>query len=132
MSMTRRQTRPRWKYHPHAYVFVSEALKFTQESLGRETGGDPDDEASHISGRELLEGIRQLALKHFGPMAPSVFHHWGVRTTDDFGRIVFELIEKGEMRKTERDQLSDFHALYDFEDVFCRDYEVDTSRAFKS
>ena len=63
-------------------------------------------------------------------MTRTVFRHWGVRSTDDFGNIVFELIERGEMSKTDRDQLSDFLDVYDFEDVFDRDYRVEVNRAF--
>ncbi len=63
-------------------------------------------------------------------MTRTVFRHWGVRLTDDFGNIVFELIERGEMSKTDRDQLSDFFDVYDFEDVFDRNYRVEVNRAF--
>lgn len=123
-------SRPRLKYHPQAYQFVFAALRYTQEQLGREAPQEPDDEAAHISGRELLHGVRQLALRQFGYLACLVFRNWGITGTDDFGRIVFELIERGEMRKTERDQLSDFFDVYSFEDAFDRDYRVDTSKAF--
>jgi uncharacterized repeat protein (TIGR04138 family) len=59
-----------------------------------------------------------------------VFHRWGIYETNDFGRIVFELIERGELRKTDRDQLSDFFAVYDFDDVFDRDYRINTNIVF--
>ncbi len=85
---------------------------------------------AHISGVELLEGIRAFALTQFGLMTCTVFRRWGIRSTDDFGNIVFELIERGEMSKTDRDQLSDFFEVYDFADVFDRDYQVEVQRAF--
>lgn len=125
-----RHSRTRLGFHPHAYVFLSEALKAAQELVGRVAGGRVD-ETLHISGPELLEGVRVLGLKQYGPMAPVVFRHWGLHSTDDFGRIVFELIEKGEMRKSDSDQLSDFHAIYTFDDAFSEDYSIDTSKAFK-
>ena len=127
MNTTSKTAIPRLRYHHNAYQFVFAALRYTQESMER--SGDEGD--SHISGQQLLEGIRKFALRQFGPMTLTVFRHWGIRTTDDFGRIVFELIERGEMRKTERDELNDFFDLYDFEEVFDREYRVDCQSAFR-
>jgi uncharacterized repeat protein (TIGR04138 family) len=121
-------TRSRLRYHPQAYVFVTEALRRAQETLGRFK--TEEDEESHISGAELLEGARQVALEQFGMMAPVVLAHWGVMATDDIGRIVFEMIDRGELRKTERDQLSDFFGVYSFDDVFRKNYQVDVSQVF--
>jgi uncharacterized repeat protein (TIGR04138 family) len=120
-----RQTR---RYHPNSYQFIYQALRFTQQSLNRK-GQSPGKDA-HISGAELLEGIRVLALRQFGLMSRTVFRVWGIRRTSDFGRIVFELIERGEMSKTEHDQLSDFLDVYDFAVAFDRDYRVDLGKAF--
>ena len=117
-------------FHPFAYRFVFEALQFTQERLKRPVARDPEDEASHISGRELLDGIRELGLAKFGLLAKSVFQSWGIRSTEDFGRVVFELIERGEMRKTSRDQLSDFVNVFDFEAALGENYSINTKRAF--
>ena len=114
-------------YHAQAYKFVFSALRFTQEHLGRDGA---TEETGHISGRELLDGVRVLGLQHFGMLAISVFHGWGIHSTDDFGRIVFELIERGEMRKTAHDQLTDFFGVYEFEKVFRDDYTLDTSAVF--
>ncbi len=129
MTISSKQA-PRLRYHPNAYRFVSAALPYAQKILNRTYSVGMDDESAHITGPELLEGIRQFALEHFGLMTLSVLRRWGIRSTDDFGRIVFELIDRGEMRKTDRDQLSDFFGVYDFEDVFDRDYQIDTTRAF--
>jgi uncharacterized repeat protein (TIGR04138 family) len=110
-----------------AYKFVFSALRFTQEQLGR----DRSTEATgHISGAELLDGIRRLGLQHFGMMSIVVFKTWGIHSTDDFGKIVFQLIEAGEMRKTDDDQLGDFLGVYDFSKVFLEDYTLDTSEVF--
>ncbi|MFG0336187.1 MAG: Minf_1886 family protein [Maioricimonas sp. JB049] len=132
MSVTSRSAVPRLRYHPDAYRFVFEALQFTQEQLQRPPARDPDDESAHISGQELLAGIRELALKRYGLLARSVFGHWGVRATNDFGRIVFELIERGEMRKTDRDQLSDFADVYQFDEALEGEYQINTDQAFSS
>jgi uncharacterized repeat protein (TIGR04138 family) len=70
------------RYHPQAYVFVTEALRQAQELVGKDAA--EDEESAHISGRELLEGVRVLGLKQFGMMAPSVFDAWGIPATGDF------------------------------------------------
>ena len=131
MTTTSKSSSPRLKYHPAAYQFVDAALRHTQNSVGRTASLGSDEEDAHISGQELLQGIRELAVKQFGLMTVTVFHQWGVHTTDDFGRIVFEFIERGAMRKTDRDQLSDFFEVYEFADVFDRQYQIDTSNAFQ-
>lgn len=130
-SKTAGTMRSRSKYHHNAYRFVYEALKYAQQRLGRGIAQEPEEEDAHISGPELLFGIRDFARERFGLMATTVFRHWGIHETGDFGRIVFEMIEHGEMRKTDRDQLSDFYDVYDFEEAFNRDYEIETSRAFR-
>jgi len=120
------------KYHTDAYRFVDSALRFTQKRLGRMLESNPelDEETAHISGPELLDGIRELARKEFGLLTIPVFRHWGVCSTDDFGHIVFDFIERGAMKKTDQDQLSDFFAVYDFASVFDVDYRIDLSGAF--
>ena len=128
MTSVRNHATPR-TYHPMAYKFVFSALRFTQEQLGR----DRSTEATgHISGPELLDGIRRLGLQHFGMMSIVVFKTWGIHSTDDFGKIVFQLIEAGEMRKTDDDQLGDFLGVYDFSKVFLEDYTLDTSEVFSN
>lgn len=115
-------------YHANAYQFVFAALQYAQEKLGRDR---TSLQAGHISGEELLDGVREMAQRHFGLMARTVLASWGVTSTEDFGRIVFELIETGRMRKTEDDQLDDFVDVYDFTEVFDDAYEIDTSMAFQ-
>lgn len=126
MTTVRNQSSSR-TYHPLAYKFVFSALRFTQEQLGRDS---LTEATGHISGPELLDGIRLLGLQHFGMLALTVFKSWGIDSTDDFGRIVFQLIEAGEMRKTENDQLTDFFGVYDFHKVFQEEYTLDTSEVF--
>lgn len=125
------ETLDRLKFHPHAYHFVFAALRFTQQELGKVDYeiGSPD---AHISGPELLDGFRLLAIQQFGLLAMTVLHHWGIRNTDDVGRIVFELVERGDMRKTDDDQLNDFVAVYEFAEVFDVEYKINTDKAFKA
>jgi uncharacterized repeat protein (TIGR04138 family) len=129
MSVTGQSALPRFRYHSEAYRFIFEALYHTQQRLKRPTTQDLDDERAHISGPELMHGVRELALERYGLLAKNVFSHWGVKSTADFGRIVFELIERGEMRKTERDQLTDFYDVYDFDDALDHQYVIEAPKA---
>jgi uncharacterized repeat protein (TIGR04138 family) len=129
MSISSKQA-PRLRYHSHAYRFVSAALPYAQKILNRTFSANMDDESAHITGPELLEGIRHFALENFGLMTLAVFRRWGIYSTDDFGRIVFELIDRGELRKTDRDHITDFFGVYDFDDAFDRDYHINTNVIF--
>lgn len=113
------------RYECEAYEFVFEALAYTQHKLGRVPPDEAEGERSdyHVSGQELLEGIRELALQQFGKMALTVFHHWGIRSTDDFGEIVFNLIDAGLMSKRPEDSKADFHNVYDLEEALSH-YEI--------
>ena len=127
-------------FHPDAYEFLKVALRFTVHHTPRLTSSSPQqqsppepgmpDESQHVTGQELLEGIRRYALDQFGLMTMQVFDHWGIGNTEDWGRMVFELIDRGEMYKTDHDQLSDFAEVYSFERAFDLEYEIDTSPAF--
>ena len=97
-----------------AYMFVREALDFTQKLAGKETRGA----VRHVSGQELLDGIRQFALQQFGPMAVTVFEEWGVKSCRDFGEIVFNMVEMRLLAKTDKDTRDDFQNGYDFTDAF--------------
>ena len=130
MNTTQKTTPPRLRYHPRAYDFLFAALRRSQQNLGRTRGKDSGDEHCHITGPELLEGIRGLALEQFGLMARTVFHCWSIHTTEDFGRMVFDRIERGEMSKTDSDQLSDFSDVFEFEEALDQQYQIDVSHAF--
>jgi uncharacterized repeat protein (TIGR04138 family) len=97
------------RYKPDSYEFVMQALHFTQGKLKRE---------GHITGRELLEGIREFVIEQYGPMAKTVLNHWGITKTEDFGNIVFNLVENKLLSKTDTDSLGDFKDVYDFQVVF--------------
>lgn len=97
------------RYKPDSYEFVMQALYFTQKKLNRQ---------KHVTARELLEGIREFAIEQYGPMSQTVLKHWGITKTDDFGNIVFNMIHKNLLSKTEGDTIADFKDVYDFEIVF--------------
>src|SRR5688572_1681524 len=91
------------RYHRDAYLFVREALDHTQKIMGRSN----KDLAHHISGQELLAGIRSYALQQYGPMALTLLQEWGLQTCPDFGEIVFSMVENNLLAKTETDSRED-------------------------
>ncbi len=101
------ETKP--DYKDDAYLFVLEGLDYTMKKCKRE---------GHVSGQELLGGIKELALTKFGPMARSVLEFWGIRKTHDFGEIVFALVDSGLLGRQPEDSIDDFNNVYDFEEVF--------------
>jgi uncharacterized repeat protein (TIGR04138 family) len=102
------------RYHREAYLFVREALDHTQKNVSKDNRG----RIRHVSGQELLEGIRQYALAQFGPMAVTVLEEWGVRSCQDFGELVFNMVDVGWLAKTENDTRDDFSGGYDFWEAF--------------
>jgi uncharacterized repeat protein (TIGR04138 family) len=119
------------RYARACYYFVSDALAYTvqrmRERQRHRADVEPEPEigeACHVSGQELLEGVRDLAWERFGPLARVVFQQWGVRSTLDFGRIVFNLIEADLMSKQESDTLEDFRGGFDIETAFNRDLDI--------
>lgn len=105
------------RYERGAYHFLREALDFTLSERKKTTG-----ESGHVSGQQLAEGIRRYALKQFGPMVPTVFSYWRIKCTEDFGHMVFALVEVGIFGKTERDSIADFRSVYEFHDAFVAPY----------
>jgi uncharacterized repeat protein (TIGR04138 family) len=103
------------RYAPGAYFFIIDALDYTARALNR---GGKEGAARHVSGQELSEGVRKFALQQFGPMALTVLRTWGVRRTEDFGELVYNLIESGKLGRTDTDRKEDFASGYDFEEAF--------------
>jgi uncharacterized repeat protein (TIGR04138 family) len=110
------------RYHRDAYLFVREALEHTQKAIHKEEISAPTrpvaGQESHVTGQQLLEGIRAYALVEFGPMAITVLEEWGVRNCRDFGEIVFNMVETSCLKKTEQDSRADFEGGYGFEEAF--------------
>jgi uncharacterized repeat protein (TIGR04138 family) len=110
-------------YPVEAYQFVSDGLRHTVDKL---KGRVQDTQASrHISGRELSEGLREYALSQWGLLARTVLYRWNVTKTEDFGRIVFALVDNGWMTKTDEDSLDDFKDVFDFRTAFERGYRIE-------
>jgi uncharacterized repeat protein (TIGR04138 family) len=106
------------RYQRDAYVFLRDSLDFTTKQQKKIKGAT----VRHVSGPELLEGVRQYALKEFGPMVMTVFDNWGVHSCEDIGNMVFNLIGAGIFGKTEEDSIEDFKNVYDFEEAFIKPF----------
>jgi len=102
------------RYDREAYVFLRDALDFTIKQLKK----NKEDVSRHVTPPQLLDGVRQFAIKEFGPMVPAVFSYWGVQNCGDIGEIVFNLIRIGIFGKTETDSIEQFRNYYDFEEAF--------------
>lgn len=108
------------RYDERAYLFVLAALEFCQQRL---------PERRHLTGRELAEGCRDLALDRYGVLARVVLEHWGVRESSDLGEIVFTLVDLGLLMSQPTDTKDDFLGVFDFADAFDRDYPWNVAAA---
>lgn len=93
------------RFGAQAYYFIFDALDYTIQRMRK---------VRHVTGRELLEGIRQYATENFGFLARTVLAEWGITQTRDFGEIVFNLVEAGLLSRTDKDTIKDFEQVFDF------------------
>ncbi len=100
-----------------AYQFVQEGLRYTVERVHDHADAAPGA-SRHVSGQQLCLGLRDYAIDQYGLLAPVVLASWHVHRTEDFGRMVFALIEVGAMSKTSQDSLDDFRGVYEFAEAF--------------
>ena len=106
------------RYDRDGYLFIREALDHTQKAIIKDNQGN----LRHVSGQELLGGIRDFALAQFGPMTITVLEEWGIHNCQDFGEIVFNMVEVGLLAKTEKDSRDDFQGGYGFDEAFRRPF----------
>ena len=102
------------RYQRDGYIFLRDALDFTTKQQKKIKGVS----VRHVTGPELLDGVRQYALKEFGPMVMTVFDSWGIHSCEDIGHMVFNLIAAGVFGKTDEDSIKDFKNVYNFEEAF--------------
>jgi uncharacterized repeat protein (TIGR04138 family) len=123
------------RYKLEAYAFIFDALRYAQEELGmgcdepsesllQAEAAEQSEPQRHVTGQELCEAIRIYALRQYGYMAKTVLNSWGLRTTGDFGEVVFNLIRVGRMKKTPSDTRIDFDGIYDFDTAFREDFRI--------
>src|ERR687888_6052 len=116
------------RYHRDGYIFLRDALDFTTKQQKKIKGVS----VRHVTGPELLDGVRQYALREFGPMVMTVFDNWGIHSCEDIGNMVFNLIAAGVFGKTEEDSIKDFKNVYDFEEAFVRPFAPEKSAATRA
>lgn len=106
------------RYDREAYLFLRDALDYTIKLRKRQKS----EISRHVTGQELLEGVRRYAIEQFGPMVPTVFETWNINESLDVGRMVFNLIGAGIFGKTENDSMDDFRDGFDFHEAFVKPY----------
>jgi uncharacterized repeat protein (TIGR04138 family) len=106
------------RFKRDGYLFVKDALNHTQKAIGKKNRG----QVRHVTGQELLEGIREYALSQYGPMTTMLLREWGIKECRDFGEMVFNMVEVGWLAKTETDSLEDFDGGYNFSEAFQRPF----------
>ena len=135
------------RYHRDAYLFIREALDFTQKLVNKGSKSEKGEKADksesrvsasddagegkvrHVSGQELLAGIRAYALEQFGPMTLTVLSEWGLNRCEDFGELVFNMVENHLLAKTKKDSRDDFKGGYDFDEAFRQPFLPSTKSA---
>ena len=116
------------RYSIQAYAFVLEALEFSKNAKKRSPTrtrarrAHSSEKSRHVTGQELCQGARLLALRHYGFLALTVLNQWGIRSTSDLGEIVYNLIASGDLEKTSADRRSDFDGVFDLEATLRRDF----------
>jgi uncharacterized repeat protein (TIGR04138 family) len=111
------------QFPEEAFEFVREGLRHTVQTLhgpiAPSAVPDPAEESRrHISGQQLCLGLKTYATQRYGMLAGLVLARWGMTCTDDFGTIVYALIDRQELRSSERDSIDDFKHVYDFAEAF--------------
>jgi uncharacterized repeat protein (TIGR04138 family) len=122
------------RYKLEAYQFVGAGLEYAQETLGmgkplakprrKKKGEEPKRPIHHVTGQELCLALKHLAHDQYGYMAKAVLGQWGIRSTSDFGEIVYNLIRIGKMSQSEGDRREDFNNVYEFEQALVKDYSI--------
>jgi len=116
------------RYARGAYYFLRQALDYSLKEMHRQ---GKLDKSNHLSGQQLLEGIRLYALEQYGPMVPTVFDYWGISNCRDFGNIVFNLVSCRVLGKTDKDSPEDFNEGYDFKEAFEKPFLPEIKPAIK-
>lgn len=124
------------RYPVEAFVFIQKGLDFTVRHLhgdlpdaAKNDEYDPREHPErHVSGQQLCMGLRDFAIDQYGLLARSVLKRWGIRSSEDFGAIVFAMVEAGLMFKTDHDNLDDFRGVFDFADAFSPTLQLSGAR----
>lgn len=109
------------RYPARAYDLMPAVIDYTVRHPAPADPSEPPRPQGHVSGRQLAIGFRDYLLAEFGPFAADLLDEINIRSTDDIGNLVYNLISVGVFGKTNADSRADFHAVYDFKEAF-RDY----------
>ncbi|MBA4138363.1 MAG: hypothetical protein C0518_13715 [Opitutus sp.] len=109
------------RFDRKAYTFIRQALDHTVKDL-KKRAPERTAKSQHVSGPELLTGVRDFALEQYGPLAKTVLNSWGITRCTDFGDLVFNLIDYNVFSKTDSDRREDFGEIYDFEEAFVKPF----------
>jgi uncharacterized repeat protein (TIGR04138 family) len=101
------------RFKAEAYALVVESLDFTMRRIG---------ERRHVSAVELLRGFCDHAKAKYGLLAYKVIESWGVSSSGDVGRIVYQLIEVGVLSKQDSDRFEDFETDWNLEELLEKRY----------
>lgn len=117
------------RFAPDAFYFLFESLDVAVRLAGKEGRSGT---ARHVTGQEVLAGMREHALERFGPLAAHVWRQWGIRETLDWGRIVFLLVDHNLLKRQDEDRLEDFRDGFDFDEAFVRGYGTRLAAALEA
>lgn len=103
-----------------AFDFVRDGLKHTVTSLHgpAHSAAAAMNPKRHVTGQQLCMGLRDLAQQRWGMLAGTVLRKWGLTRTEDFGTIVYAMIDRRELRASEGDSIDDFRGVFDFDEAF--------------
>jgi uncharacterized repeat protein (TIGR04138 family) len=117
------------RYSPEAFGFLFASLEHAVRLAGKDSAQGAE---RHVTGQELLAGLRENAIETFGPLAAHVWRAWGVKSALDWGRIVFLLVDANMLRRKDSDKLEDFEQGFDFDQVFVERYRPPLPRALEA
>ena len=112
------------KYTLDAFLFVQRGLEFTVNRVHGEADPDAEPAARHVTGEDLCLGLRDYAIEQYGLLARTVLRRWGITRCEDFGNIVFAMVDAGLMQKTDDDTIEDFRDVFDFKQAFSPTLQV--------
>ena len=106
------------KYPPEAFLFVQRGLDYTVRHIYGDDEDADEPQHRHISGEQLCYGLRDFCVQQYGLLARTVLRRWHIESCEDFGRIVFAMVDADLMHKTEGDSIRDFIGVFDFSEAF--------------
>jgi uncharacterized repeat protein (TIGR04138 family) len=117
------------RYSPEAFAFLFASLEHAVRLAGKDAAQGAE---RHVTGQELLAGLRENAIETFGPLAAHVWRAWGIKSARDWGTIVFLLVDASMLKRKDSDKPEDFDQGFDFDEVFVERYRPPLPRALEA